>query len=41
MQNEERGKTGEDWFEGEEDRGVSGRKMLLGPALDGKGRSSG
>ena len=39
VQYEERGEAGEDWFEGQEDRSVGGGKMLLGPALDGKGGS--
>ena len=41
MQNEERSQTSEDWFKGEEDGGVGGGEMLLGPALDGEGGGGG
>ena len=41
MQDEERGQASEDWFEGEEDGGVGGWEMLLGPALDGEGGGGG
>jgi hypothetical protein len=37
VQDEERGQACEDGFEGEEDGGVGGGEMLLGPALDGEG----
>ena len=36
VQDEERGQACEDRFESQEDGGVGGGKMLLGPALDGK-----
>ena len=41
MQYEVRGEAGEHWFEGEEDGGVGGGKVLLGPALDGEGCGGG
>jgi len=41
MKDEERSHAGEDWFEGEEDRSVGRRKVLLGPTLDGKRGGSG
>jgi hypothetical protein len=41
MQNEEGGQAGEDGFEGEENGGVGGGEMLLGPALDGEGCGGG
>ena len=41
VQNEERGQTSEDWFEGEEDGGVGGGEVSLGPALDGEGGGGG
>jgi hypothetical protein len=41
VQDEEGGQAGEDWFEGEEDRGVGRGKVLLRPALDGEGSGSG
>src|ERR1700733_1321906 len=41
MQDEEGGKAGEDWLEGEEDRGAGGGKVLLRPALDGEGGGGG
>ena len=36
MQDEVGGQAGEHWFEGEEDGGVGGWKVLLRPALDSK-----
>jgi hypothetical protein len=41
MQDEVGGQAGEDGFEGEEDGGVGGRKVLLGPALDGESSGGG
>lgn len=41
MQNQERRDASEDWFQAKEDSGVGGREILLGPALDGEGRSCG
>jgi len=41
MQDKERGKAGEDRLKREKDCSVGGRKMLLGPALNGKGRGGG
>ncbi len=41
MQEEERSQAGKDRFEGEEDGGVGGGEMLLGPALDGEGGGRG
>ena len=38
---EKRDKPGEDGLEGEQERGVGGRKMLLGPALNGEGGGGG
>jgi len=37
MQDEERRQACEDGLKGQEDGGVGGREMLLGPALDGEG----
>jgi len=37
VEEDEGDEPGEDGFEGEEERGVGGRKMLLGPALNGEG----
>ena len=37
VEEEQGGEPGEDGFECEEQCGVDGRKMLLGPALDGEG----
>jgi len=41
MQNQERRDASEDWFQAEEDSGVGGGEILLGPALDGESRSCG
>ena len=41
VQDEVGSQTCEDRFEGEKDGGVGGRKMLLGPALDGEGGGGG
>ena len=41
VQNQEGGQAGEDWFEGEEDGGVGGGEVLLGPALNGEGGGGG
>ena len=41
VQEEEGGQPGEDWFEGEEDGGVGGGEVLLGPALDGESGGGG
>jgi len=41
MQDEVGCQAGEHWFEGEEDGGVGGGKVLLGPALDGEGGGGG
>ena len=41
VEEEERGEPGEDGFEGEDEGGVGGGEMLLGPALDGEGGGGG
>ena len=41
VQYEVGGQAGEDGFEGEEDRGVGGREVLLRPALDSEGCGGG
>jgi len=41
VQYEVGGQAGEDGFEGEEDGGVGGWEVLLGPALDGEGGGGG
>jgi hypothetical protein len=41
VEEEEGDKPGEDGFEGEEERGVGRREMLLGPALNGEGGGGG
>ena len=40
MKDEEGSKAGKDRLQCQEDGGVSGRKVLLCPALDGEGRGS-
>ena len=41
VEDEEGGKAGEDGLQSQQDSGVGGGKMLLGPALDGEGGRGG
>jgi hypothetical protein len=41
VKDKERGQAGKDRFEGQEDGGMSGWEVLLGPTLDGEGGGGG